>query len=110
MAQLKKATTKRRDPRKVHPALRNAVRAKVLATQDVCAICGLLVDKTLPQYDPMAPEIDEIIPVSRGGSPVDLDNLQLTHRRCNERKGNRMAGDPTNRSASDAPLPVSRNW
>ena len=76
---------------------------------DTCAICGRYVDKTLSQYDPMAPEIDEIVPVSRGGSPVDIDNLQLTHRVCNEKKGNRMEGD-VDVSKIENPIPQSTNW
>lgn len=97
------------DPRKNHKALRQAVRKKVLATHDHCAICGRPVDKTLSQYDPMAPEVDEIVPVSRGGSPYDIDNLQLTHRVCNERKGNRMEGDIDLKKIEN-PIPQSTNW
>lgn len=78
-----------------------------MATQDICAICGREVDKSLPAGTPLSPEIDEIVPVSRGGSPYDIDNLQLVHRICNERKGNRMAGDE--RLAIN-PIPNSRNW
>ena len=60
--------------------------------QDTCGICGREVDKTLPAGSPMSPELDEIIPVSRGGSPYDIDNLQLAHRTCNRRKGANMPG------------------
>lgn len=111
MAKKRSANRKNKyvDPRKVNYRLRQSVRARVLAANDVCAICGRPVDKTLSQYDPMAPEVDEIIPVSRGGSPVDLDNLQLTHRSCNERKGNRMVGD-VDISKVENPIPQSRAW
>lgn len=107
----KRAVTKNKykDPRKTNARLRQAVRARVIASSDVCAICGRPVDKTLPQYDPMAPEVDEIVPVSRGGSPYDLDNLQLTHRVCNERKGNRM-DDDIDLSKVKNPIPTSRSW
>lgn len=60
-------------------------RKKILATQDICAICGNEVDKKLPKGDPWSAEIDHIIPVSRGGTS-DIDNLQLSHRRCNRAK------------------------
>lgn len=109
MANMFKADVKYRDPRKRNRELRNAVRRKVLAVYDTCAICGRPVDKTLPQYDPMAPEVDEIIPVSRGGSPYDFDNLQLTHRYCNEKKGNRMPGDIDLKKTAN-PIPQSTNW
>lgn len=54
----------------------------------------------------MSYELDEIVPVSRGGSPYDPDNVQPAHRICNQRKG-----DGTRRGAPAAPrLPWSRNW
>ncbi len=36
----------------------------------------------------MSPEVDEIIPVSRGGNPIDWHNVQLVHRCCNRMKSN----------------------
>jgi 5-methylcytosine-specific restriction endonuclease McrA len=67
---------------------RRQVRAEVFRDEDHCGICGQLVDKTLPPYLPASPEVDEIVPVSKGGSPFDRDNCRLTHRRCNARRGN----------------------
>lgn len=98
-----------KDPRKKNPALRNSLRARVIATYDTCAICGREVDKTLPYLDPLAPEVDEIVPVSRGGSPYDWDNLQLVHRICNQKKGNKMVGDMDVKKIEN-PTPVSRAW
>lgn len=98
-----------KDPRKLRPSLRASLRKRVLATYDTCAICGREVDKTLPYLDPLAPEVDEIVPVSRGGSPYDWNNLQLVHRVCNQRKGNRMAGD-VKLEKIENPTPVSRAW
>lgn len=97
------------DPRKVNSSLRATLRKRVLATYDTCAICGREVDKTLPPNHPLAPEVDEIVPVSRGGSPYDWDNLQLVHRVCNERKGNKMAGD-IDVAKIENPTPLSRAW
>jgi len=105
----RRSLNSRQDPRRTNRALRDSVRRRVLATQDTCALCGRYVDKTLPQYDPLAPEVDEIVPVSRGGSPYDLDNLQLVHRVCNERKGNKMAGD-YDLVQTENPVPQSRSW
>ena len=98
-----------KDPRKLRRALRDSLRKRVIATYDTCAICGREVDKTLHYLDPLAPEVDEIIPVSRGGSPYDWDNLQLVHRVCNQRKGNKMAGD-IDLGKVENPTPVSRAW
>lgn len=107
MAQTRKYSSPK-DPRKRYPKLRSDLRKRVFASQDVCGICGREVDKTLPPGTPLSPELDEIIPVSRGGSPYDIENLQLVHRSCNQRKGAKMPGD--NIGAVENPLPVSKNW
>ena len=66
------------------------LRNKILANNDVCHICGGVVDKTLPQYHPMSAEIDHIIPVSKGGDPISHENLRLTHRKCNREKSDKL--------------------
>ena len=78
-----------KDPRRVNDAARRSARRRVLATYDRCAICDQPVDKTRRFPDPWSPEVDEIIPVSKGGSPTDLRNLCLTHRRCNQLKSDK---------------------
>lgn len=71
------------------------------AQGEPCAICGLPIELDRPQtyIDPRdgkrkrAPwslECDEIVPISRGGSPIDPSNIQPTHRACNQRKSNRV--------------------
>lgn len=55
-----------------------------------CAICGAPIDYSLPARHPLSFEVDEIVPVSLGGSELEWSNLQPAHRICNERKGNRM--------------------
>lgn len=98
-------------PRHNNPANRNgharrALRARILTEEDNCAICGQPVDKTLTTLPghhsrncpnpatcpgcaphPMRPEIDEDIPRSRGGNPLQRENCHLTHRQCNRAKG-----------------------
>ncbi len=56
----------------------------------------------------MSAEVDEIIPVSKGGDPLDIRNCQLVHRVCNQRKGNgsRKRLSPHKPSG----LPTSREW
>ena len=108
MAQ-KRTYTSAKNPRRLRPSLRDTLRKRVIATYDTCAICGREVDKTLHYLDPLAPEVDEIIPVSRGGSPYDWDNLQLGHRICNQRKGAKMAGDIDLKGVVN-PTPISKSW
>lgn len=38
----------------------------------------------------MSFELDEIIPFSFGGSAVDYNNVQPTHRICNQAKSNKI--------------------
>ena len=76
---------------------RRELRARVLAAYDTCALCGQPVDRTLRlgpdgKPHPLSPEVDEIIPVSRGGNPLAWSNVQLTHRRCNRAKSNMSDG------------------
>lgn len=70
-------------------ARRRAVRARVLRAYDTCHICGQQVDKTLPARHPWSGEVDEIRPVSRGGSPYEFANCRLAHRACNQLRGNK---------------------
>lgn len=67
---------------------RKQVVAEVLASEDTCFLCGKPVDKSLPPGQPGSPEIDEDIPVSRGGSFIDRRNCHLAHRLCNGIKHN----------------------
>lgn len=86
--------SKRRNERVSNGWRRRQLRARVLAAYDVCAICGKPVDKTLKTPHPMSAEVDELIPVSRGGDPYSFTNCRLTHRRCN-----RMKSDKTDEHA-----------
>jgi len=65
-------------------------RKKILANEDVCVLCGGVVDKTLPKYHPMSAEIDHIIPIAKGGDPVAIENMQLAHRKCNRAKSDKL--------------------
>lgn len=94
-------------------ARRRDIRAWLLHTQDTCALCGKRIDKSLKTPHPMSAEVDEILPVSKGGSPIDRSNVQLVHRSCNQRKGDKTQStppEPRRGAASTLPLPVSREW
>ena len=92
------------NPRYANGHRRREITAWVKATYSHCAICGQAIDWNLKWYTdptdgkrklhPMSGEVDEIIPVSLGGSPVDKRNVQGAHRICNQRKGNKMYSEP----------------
>lgn len=57
--------------------------------------------------------VDEIVPVSLGGSPYEMSNLQAAHLICNQRRGNRPMSEVQNphtafKVVNDATLPRSR--
>ncbi len=65
-------------------------RKKIMATHNTCGICGQPVDMTLKTPHPMAPCIDHIIPIAKGGHPSDITNLQLAHWNCNRQKADKL--------------------
>ena len=97
-----------RPDRTVFAAQFQANRKIILATQSVCGICGRPVDKSLKSPDPMSATVDHIIPVSKRGDPVSLDNLQLAHRCCNRKKSDNMGvlaeGSPHGTKFNPAPI------
>lgn len=62
----------------------------VLANRD-SFICGICHEAIPPYYypDPESASVDHVIPKSKGGLTV-ASNLQITHLRCNQSKGNRV--------------------
>ena len=70
---------KRPDQNGTHRAQFEKNKAKILATREVCGICGRPVDKSLRWPHPLSPTVDHIIPINKGGHPSDLSNLQLAH-------------------------------
>ncbi len=85
-------------------------RKRAIASKDaVCAICHTAIDLEAPAFSPLAVEVDHIVPRSRGGHLYALDNLQLTHSRCNRKKGARMDSD-YEQGEQVNPVPLSNNW
>ena len=83
----------------------------VYAQQSVCGICGRPVDKKLPFPNPWSPTIDHIIPVQKGGDPVNLENLQLAHLACNRAKATKLvAVTVKEKNCSNRDLPISCDW
>lgn len=89
-------------------AARRKVRSWLASQGRPCHLCGRPIDYDLPAGDPMSFEVDEIVPVSKGGSPYDRDNVAPAHRICNERRGNRSLAELS--AGQLKPIATSRRW
>ena len=96
------------NPRRSNGHRRNELRRWLKVQGRPCHICGLPIDYGLPPGDPMSFEVDEIIPVSLGGNPLDKLNVGPAHRICNQRRGNRPVSDPRRRGM--LPNATSQEW
>ena len=90
-------------------------KKRILATQNVCGICGKPVDFTLKYPHPMSATIDHIIPVNGPGGlrghPSDLSNLQLAHFSCNRQKSDKIFKNPSEpKILGNRNLPQSMDW
>lgn len=80
--------TRKPDPRRANGTARNQLKKRILLEEATCHLCGQPVDKTLPdQTLPAYGELDELTPISQGGSPLDRRNVMLAHRYCNQWRG-----------------------
>jgi 5-methylcytosine-specific restriction endonuclease McrA len=92
-------------------------RARAIASKEpYCAICHKYIDVQAPMNDPdtglrnpLAVEVDHIIPRARGGAMYEIDNLQLSHMICNRRKGAKMDSDYPDEVVAN-PVPWSNKW
>ncbi len=86
-------------------------RKRAIASKDpVCAVCHHDIDMSAPPFSPLSVEVDHIVPRSRGGALYELDNLQLTHSKCNRKKGAKMADDYAGQETYTNPVPLSNAW
>ena len=88
-------------------------RKKILMTQNVCGICGKPVDVKLKPPNPLAPTVDHIIPVNKGGHPSAMENLQLAHATCNRQKSDKLFRNAEIKKPQvigNRNLPQSRDW
>ncbi len=92
------------NPRYKNGNARTKLRERLKAEGRPCHLCGVSIDYNLPAGHPWSFEVDELVPISRGGSPLDYSNVDAAHRLCNQRRGNRMPGDNNARQ-----LPIRRS-
>lgn len=98
------------NPRYANGSARRKLRERIKALGEPCGICGKPIDYSLGfvtdmatgkrHMHPMAFVVDEIVPVSKGGDPLDVSNCRAAHYVCNARRG---AGDKPR--AMERPLP-----
>lgn len=110
------AKTKRLDRDGAHRKQFDSAKKKIYATQTICGICGQEVNKKFKYPHPLSPCIDHIIPVSKGGHPSDMSNLQLAHWSCNRQKSDKLIelkGTLTGteeKIIDNRNLPLSMDW
>lgn len=90
-------------------------RKRLFASSNTCALCGYPVDFSLKPPNPLAPVADHIVPVSKGGHPSDIRNLQLAHSTCNRQKSDKLFDDNENmknnkKVIGNRNLPLSKDW
>lgn len=103
----------RTNPRRANGSARNKLRARVKARGEPCAICGRPIDYSLGMVvdprtgrtrpHPFSFVLDEIVPVSQGGDPLDPANVQPAHWVCNARRGDGTRCGPVR-------LPLPQPW
>ena len=103
------------NPRRSNGARRDKLRSRVADEGLPCHLCGLPIDYSLPAGDPMSYELDELVPVSKGGDPFSRENVAPAHRICNQRRGNRDLAATGIQALGEwdllhMPLPVSQEW
>lgn len=116
MARVPKAgSANSRNPRRIQAGARDRLRARVLREEDTCHLCDEPVDVNLGPHLPGSPEVDEVVPVSKGGSPILRSNVRLAHRACNVRRSNKTVQEHRE-GTEGAPPPLhqaratTRDW
>ena len=82
------------NPRRANGYRRDQTVRWLRAQGRPCWICRAFgrsgaIDYSLPAGHPFAFECDELVPVSRGGSPFSRTNVDAAHRCCNQWRGAR---------------------
>lgn len=114
-----------KNPRSTNGNARRKLVAWLKAQQLPCALCGQIINYSLPSGHPNCFECDEVVPVSRywlrlyntqqqcwagpyesaQAAALAQENVQASHRQCNIDKSNHVI-KPTNNSV----IYRSRSW
>ena len=95
---------------------KEARKRAIASKEPICKSCLRFIDVTLSnklengKLNPLAVEVDHIVPTSRGGALYAQENLQLLHRKCNRKKGAKMESDYSELKPGINPVPLSNPW
>ena len=81
------------NPRYADWRARDRLRKELEADRSPCWMCGLPIPTGVGHRHPYAMEVDEVVPVSKGGGPTDRANVRRSHRCCNQWRGDKDAAD-----------------
>ena len=112
------------NPRNSNGNARRKLRMWLRSQGRPCWICQAFgrngdIDYSLPARHPYSFEVDELVPVSKGGSPIDRSNVDAAHRCCNQWRGNKSVAEVMRiaRDGGSAGVPetsvdgtTSRDW
>ena len=110
------------NPRRANGHRRDMTVKWVRSQRRPCWICVAFgksgaIDYSLPAGHPYAFECDELVPVSRGGSPFSRSNVDAAHRCCNQWRSNktveevmRIARKRAGGKRPQARIETSRDW
>ena len=79
--------------------------AAILRSGGICCLCGGPIDLALSGRHRDGPTLEHIIPVSRGGDPLNPDNHGVSHNRCNSARKDKLIAELRAQS-----LHPSRAW
>lgn len=71
------------NPRYANYKARQRIRKQLEQDNSPCWICGLPIPAAKAGH-PYAMEVDELVPISKGGSAIDRGNVARAHRCCNQ--------------------------
>lgn len=100
------------NPRSKNGTARRKLRMWLKAQGRPCWICKAFgrpseIDYSLPARHPWSFEVDELVPVSKGGDPLDRNNVDAAHRACNQWRGNKSVAEVLAIAKGESPSTVA---